>query len=213
MKFYRAKIQKISKPVTSFGGIYFVNREFDSLGVDKLIDKELGTRGRRGTYSYGEIFKTWINIFLCGGECAEDIQVHLRPSLELMSGGQVPSADTLLRGIKELAVQNTETVSDSGKSFNLIYIILSMSLILSFRRLQNSLRRAGNMILIITTKSFSMINMTPCRHIKRPTAIFPELQLWETGQCTWKTEMATPMSKHHTPTHFSGHTVCWNLMA
>jgi hypothetical protein len=28
MEFYRTKVQKISKPVTSFGGIYFVNQEF-----------------------------------------------------------------------------------------------------------------------------------------------------------------------------------------
>jgi hypothetical protein len=42
-----------------------------------------------------------MDIFLCGGECAEDIQEHLRTTLENISGNEVPSADTLLRGIYE----------------------------------------------------------------------------------------------------------------
>jgi hypothetical protein len=117
MKFYRTKVQKISKPVTSFGGIYFVNQEFKNIGLSELIDKELGNRGKKGSYTYGEIIQTWMNIFLCGGECAEDIQDHLRTSLELIPGNEVPGADTLLRGIKELAVKNTTTISASGKSY------------------------------------------------------------------------------------------------
>jgi hypothetical protein len=117
MKFYRTKVQKISKPVISFGGIYFVNQEFKNIGLSELIDKEIGKRGKKGSYTYGKIIQTWMNIFLCGGECAEDIQDHLRTSLELIPGNEVPSADTLLRGIKELAVKNTTTVSASGKSY------------------------------------------------------------------------------------------------
>jgi hypothetical protein len=35
----------------------------------------------------------------------------------LIPGNEVHSADTLLRGIKELAVRNTTTVSESGKSY------------------------------------------------------------------------------------------------
>jgi hypothetical protein len=117
MKFYKTKVQKISKPVTSFGGIYFVNREFAKTGLEELIDTELGTRGKEGSYTYGKIFQTWMNIFLCGGECAEDIRENLRNSLEHIPNNRVPSADTLLRGIKDLAVRNTEIVSESGNAY------------------------------------------------------------------------------------------------
>jgi hypothetical protein len=48
MKFYRTKVQKISKPVTSFGGIYFVNQESKNIGLPELIDTELGNRGKKG---------------------------------------------------------------------------------------------------------------------------------------------------------------------
>jgi hypothetical protein len=37
--------------------------------------------------------------------------------LEAIPGNRVPSADTLLRGIKELAVSNREHISNSGKSY------------------------------------------------------------------------------------------------
>jgi hypothetical protein len=117
MKFQRTKVQQISKTITPFAGIYFANQEFNNLGIEELFDKEFGTRGKRGSYSYGAIIRAWMNIFFCGGDCAEDIQEHLRTPLEHIPGNEVPSADTLLRGIKELALENTEVVSESGKSY------------------------------------------------------------------------------------------------
>jgi hypothetical protein len=41
MKFYRTKVQKISKRVSPFAGIYFVNQEFKEVGLMELIDREL----------------------------------------------------------------------------------------------------------------------------------------------------------------------------
>jgi hypothetical protein len=68
MKFHRTKVQKISKPVTSFGGISFVNQESKNIGLPELINTELGNRGGgKGSYTYREIVQTWTNIFLCGG--------------------------------------------------------------------------------------------------------------------------------------------------
>jgi hypothetical protein len=58
MKFYRTKVQKISKPVTSFGEIYFVNQEFKNIGLSEFIDTELGNRGKKGSYTYGKIIQT-----------------------------------------------------------------------------------------------------------------------------------------------------------
>ena len=106
-----------STSITPFAGISYVNADFSRCGLSELIDNELGVRGQGGGYSYSDIFRTWFNIFFCGGECAEDIQVHLGPSLKQIPDNSVPGADTLLRGIKELAVDNTQVVSTSDKTY------------------------------------------------------------------------------------------------
>jgi hypothetical protein len=108
MKSYVPKIEKLSQNVTPFGGVFYVDTEFINSGLGQLIDKELDVRGSGSSYSYSEIFRAWSNVFFCGGDCAEDIQVHLRDTLEQIPGNNVPSADTMLRGIKELAEENTE---------------------------------------------------------------------------------------------------------
>jgi len=122
MKSFATKVVKLSQSITPFGGISYVNAEFTKSGLGQLIDNELGVRGSGTGYSYSEIIRAWNNVFFCGGECAEDIQVHLRETLTQIPGNNVPSADTMLRGVKELAEANTEvTVKSSGKvySFNL----------------------------------------------------------------------------------------------
>lgn len=110
------KIQKTSQIVTPFAGISFINEEFSRCGLSELIDHELGKRNSTN-YQYSDIFRTWFDIFFCGGEVAEDIHQHLRPTLEQIPGNLVPSPDTLLRGIKELSVPNVDIVSSSGKGY------------------------------------------------------------------------------------------------
>ena len=117
MKFFVTKVVKSSQNITSFGGISFVNAEFDKCGLGQLIDNELGIRGNGTGYSYRKIIRNWFNVFFCGGECAEDIQLHLRDTLEQIPGNTAPSPDTLLRGIKELAEENTQVISSSGKTY------------------------------------------------------------------------------------------------
>jgi hypothetical protein len=112
------KVQKSSQTITPLAGIYLVNDEFQSSGVQQLIDNEIGMRVSTIGYSYGKIFKTWFNIFFCGGECAEDIQEHLRATLSQIPDNQVPSADTLLRVLSELETENTVVTSSSGQKYN-----------------------------------------------------------------------------------------------
>jgi len=111
------KVQKISKNITPFAGIYFVNDEFNRSGIRKLIDNQLGNRASSKGYTYGNLFCNFFNLFLSGGECAEDIQKHFRPSLEQIPGNKVASADTLLRCFNELATENTTVVSSSDKEY------------------------------------------------------------------------------------------------
>jgi len=117
MKSFAPKVVKLSKNITPFGGISYVNMEFNNCGLAQLVDNELGVRGNGIGYSHSEIFRTWFNVFLCGGECAEDVQVHLHDTLKQIPGNVVPSADTMLRLIKELALNNTEVESSSGKVY------------------------------------------------------------------------------------------------
>ena len=112
------KIVKLSKKITPFAGISYVNSEFNNCGMSQLIDSELGVRVLKAGYSYSDILRNWTNLFLSGGDCAEDIQVYLRSSLEQIPDNKPPSADTLVRGVKELAQDNTEVVSSSGKTYN-----------------------------------------------------------------------------------------------
>jgi hypothetical protein len=47
-------------------------------------------------FKHSDIVRTWFNIFFCGGDVAEDIQEHLRQTLEAIPQNKVPSTDTLL---------------------------------------------------------------------------------------------------------------------
>ena len=69
----------------------------------KLTESVLGKRGSSGkAFSHGSILGSLFFSYLCGGECLEDInaligQFRQRPDTLL------PGADTVGRGLKELA--------------------------------------------------------------------------------------------------------------
>jgi len=112
------KVEKKAQTITPFGGISFVTDAFTCSGLSALIDKELGIRSKSIGYQHSDIFRSWFSIFFSGGDVAEDIQTHLRSTLENIPSNRVPSADTLLRGIKELAVENTTVrVASSGNEY------------------------------------------------------------------------------------------------
>lgn len=111
------KLQKISTQVSPFSGINFLNEEYNKSGFTQLIDNQLGIRCKPYDFSYSDIIKNLMNVFFCGGDCAEDIQTHLRNTLLSIPDNNVPSADTILRGIKELSTENTTYESDNNKKY------------------------------------------------------------------------------------------------
>ena len=117
MKSVATKLVTFSQNITTFGGISYVNAQFNKSSLGQLIDNELGLRGIGSKYSNSDIFRNWFNLFFCGGECAEDIQVHLRSPLTQIPDNPVCGPDTMLRGLKALAAENTEVVSSSGKVY------------------------------------------------------------------------------------------------
>ena len=112
------KVQKISKNITPFTGVFYANDEFKRCGLHKLVDNQLGIRISTKGYSYSNLFRNFFNLFLCGSECAEDLQQHFRPTLEQIPDNQVASANTQLRCFNELATENTViVVPKSGKEY------------------------------------------------------------------------------------------------
>lgn len=97
------KVTKSAEKITPFGGFNFVFRSFKESGLADLIDKQLGMRVKTFGFSHSDIFTTHLAIYFNGGDCIEDVNDHLREHLQNVRGMQVCSADTILRGIKELA--------------------------------------------------------------------------------------------------------------
>ena len=100
------KVAIKNENITSLGGIYHIMDVFSKLGFEKLTESVLDRRGSSGkAFSYGSILGSLFFSNLCGGECLEDINVLIgqfnqRPDTLL------PGADTVGRGLKELAEEN-----------------------------------------------------------------------------------------------------------
>ncbi|QUB81966.1 transposase [Prevotella jejuni] len=113
------KVAIKNENITSFGGIYHIMDVFSKLGFEKLTESVLGKRGSSGkAFSYGSIFGSLFFSYLCGGECLEDINV-LIGQFKQRPNTLLPGADTVGRGLKELAEENIVYNSEtSGKSYS-----------------------------------------------------------------------------------------------
>ena len=112
-----AKVNIKFGKITPFGGIFPVRRLF-SRYMGPVIDNVLGLRCTSFGYQYSEIFGSLSSVYLCGGDCVEDVTSHLMPHLSLDPTLRTCSSDTILRGISELATANTTYTSDTGKSYD-----------------------------------------------------------------------------------------------
>lgn len=108
------KITTSNEKITPFGGFNFCHELLTDIQIPELIDSQLGKRVKYAGFGYSDIFMNHFAIFLNGGDCTEDIQEHLGSHLRQVRGLQVCSADTILRGIKELATPTRSITSPSG---------------------------------------------------------------------------------------------------
>lgn len=113
-----AKVAIKSAKITAFGGIFLVEDEIDRLQIPKLIDETLGDRGTtKRSFKYGEVFKSLFMSYLCSADCIEDIN-YLGRQFSLRPKTHVPSADTVGRALKNLAVEDTVyNCPESRKSY------------------------------------------------------------------------------------------------
>ena len=106
-----AKVNIYSEKITPFGGIYYASKAFYALSLDKVINGTLGVRSSTyNGYQWDEIMSA---MFLCGGDCVEDVnrsECRLRESPEI----RIPTSRTIGRAIKELSHEDMEYKSSSG---------------------------------------------------------------------------------------------------
>ena len=108
------KITHSDEKITPFGGFNFCHELLCNTGIPALIDNHLGKRVKYSGFDYSDILNNHLAIFLNGGDCTEDINEHLREHLKQVRNLSVCSADTILRGIKELSTPIEEHKGDSG---------------------------------------------------------------------------------------------------
>jgi len=112
------KITYSTEKINSFGGINFADHIIENSSVYQIINKSLGSRGAKATYSYADLLRSYLLLTLCGGECAEDITENLRSELQQVKDFKVCSADTLLLMQKELATQKETFTSKTEVQHN-----------------------------------------------------------------------------------------------
>ena len=111
------KLQIKSDRITSFGGIFLVNRLFDHFSLGKVINDTLGLRSTAyNGYQWDEIVKSLFDIYLCGGDHIENI-TSLMHCLSQAPGSHVPSSGTIGRSIKQLATDNITYTAKSGNTY------------------------------------------------------------------------------------------------
>ena len=112
-----AKVNIKSEKITPLGGIYYASKAFYALSLDKVINGTLGVRSSTyNGYQWDEIMSARSDVFLCGGDCVEDVnrsECHLRESPEV----RIPTSHTIGRAIKELSHEDMEYKSSSGNVF------------------------------------------------------------------------------------------------
>lgn len=108
------KITTSEDKITPFGGFNFCFEILNSSKLPQMIDSHLGQRVKHFGFNYSDIFMNHMAVFLHGGDATEDINDHLREHLKEVRGLSVCSADTVLRGIKELSTGIEQVTSPSG---------------------------------------------------------------------------------------------------
>lgn len=69
-----AKVNIKSEKITPFVGIYYASKAFYALSLDKVINGTFGVRSSTyNGYQWDEIMSAMSDVFICGGDCVEDI--------------------------------------------------------------------------------------------------------------------------------------------
>ena len=113
-------IKTFKTKVTPFGGIHLIHKQLFAHGVIDFINNQLGARVKTVGYNYSDILLSRIYTSFCGGNATEDVNFIKDNTLCHLNNIDIPSADTILRGDKELSVpcQYINTNSQKGNKIN-----------------------------------------------------------------------------------------------
>jgi hypothetical protein len=103
-----------SPAISAFGGMNFVFEYLQNNGFSTLVNQSLPSLKNQIKYSWSDILNSLLSIYLCGGDCIEDLQSHLKVHFENNPFVQVPSPDTVLRRFAQLAEQNKHCRTKTG---------------------------------------------------------------------------------------------------
>lgn len=113
------KIEKNNQIINPFGGINFVVDTIKKEGILELIDNQLGKRAKQAQYSYSNVVLNLWSVFFCGGDCAEDVNEHLKEYLQDIPNHKVADADTILRVLKTLKTHKEKVESSKGNIYEI----------------------------------------------------------------------------------------------
>jgi hypothetical protein len=107
------KVQN-SSTISAFGGINFVFEYLEEGNYKDLFDRYLPELAHQSIYSWRDIIYSILSIYLCGGDCIEDLQIHLKTHFQKNPFVNVPSSDTVLKRLKEVSEDNNRCFTKRG---------------------------------------------------------------------------------------------------
>jgi len=93
-----------SSHISPFGGLNFVLEEFDKIGINSLISKELPVLVNQCSYDWRDLLYSFWSVIFCGGDCVEDMGGNFKRSIANHPFLKVPSPDRVLDRMKELSI-------------------------------------------------------------------------------------------------------------
>ncbi len=111
------KIIKSPQQITPFGGLTFVYQFLENKQVGQLMNSYLCDLPSQSKYSWKDIIYSLWAIPFCGGDCIEDLSINLKNYIQDIPYFKIPSSDSVLKRLKELAKPQRTVVSKYyGKS-------------------------------------------------------------------------------------------------
>lgn len=105
-----------SHQVNPFGGLNFVIKELEKQDVGHVLADYLPKLPPQAKYSWKDILYSFWSIYLCGGDCIEDISTNLKGHIGNNPFFKVPSPDRILGRFKQLAITKSILSSPRGSA-------------------------------------------------------------------------------------------------
>lgn len=113
-KHYKMKVIN-STPISAFGGMNFVFDYLDKKEIGDLFNRFLPELKNQSKYDWRDLFYSLYSIYFCGGDCIEDLQMHLKPHFQNNRLINFPSPDTVLRRLTQLSQESSTSRTKRGE--------------------------------------------------------------------------------------------------